>query len=124
MLENYISSNISYLLKRSKLKQEEFAALFDLGKGVVNQYVLRKSNPKVETIQKICTHFKITIDDFVNRPLGDDAFGRAISTVVNEPSDKYITLLEQSLQDKEEIIAGLRERLARYEVEDNKKNAS
>lgn len=122
MVQNYISDNIEYLLREKRIKQTDFAVMFDLGRGVVNQYIQKRSLPKIETIQRICSHFKISIDDFVNKPLAE-----ARKSATPEPeapqTAKYVELLEKSLQDKEEIIAALRERLARYESGDRKNTA-
>lgn len=121
-MQNYISDNIEYLLREKRIKQTDFAVMFDLGRGVVNQYIQKRSLPKIETIQRICSHFKISIDDFVNKPLAE-----ARKSATTEPESpqtaKYVELLEKSLQDKEEIIAALRERLARYESGDRKNTA-
>ena len=48
---------------------DHFGGLFELKRGIVSQYVRKVSIPKLETIQKICLHYKITIDDFVNTDL-------------------------------------------------------
>ena len=69
MIENYISENISYLLSKSNLAQDEFGAIFDLKRGAINSYVRKVAIPKIETIQKICLHYEISIDDFVNTDL-------------------------------------------------------
>jgi transcriptional regulator with XRE-family HTH domain len=38
---------------------------FDLNRGMISQYVRMIATPKLETIQKICVHYAITIDDFI-----------------------------------------------------------
>ena len=105
----YISENIDYLIRKSRFSQKEFGDLFDLKPNVVSQYVKNISYPKIETIQKVCSYFEITIDDFINRSLEEK-----IKTL-NEPGTKYeinlkednkiISLLENALKDKDNIIA-------------------
>ena len=68
-MKNYISSNIGYLVKKKSISQDDFGGLFDLKKGVINQYTQGKSLPKIETLQKICNHFELSIDDFINSDL-------------------------------------------------------
>lgn len=109
-MKNYISENISYLVNKMRCSQDEFGALFDLNRSVISQYIKEKSQPKIETIQRICEYFEITIDDFINRSLED-----VKNKIVNEPREEYhinkkdenkiISLLENALKDKDNIIA-------------------
>lgn len=68
-MENLIGLNIKHLYEENKLTQNEFGELFGLKNGVVGTYVRGKTNPQIETIQKICNHFKISLDDFINKDL-------------------------------------------------------
>ncbi len=68
-MKNFIDLNIKYLYEKNKLTQNEFGALFELNNGVIGTYVRGKTNPQVETMQKICNHFNLTLDDFVNKNL-------------------------------------------------------
>lgn len=66
---NFIGVNIKYLCEEHRLSQNEFGELFGLKQNVISAYIRQKANPQVETLQKICDHFNITLDDFVNRSL-------------------------------------------------------
>ena len=73
--------------------------------------------PTIEAIQRICLHYEITIDDFINNDLSKIEAQRK-QGYVNEPPEgygiidlKYVELLENTVKDKEEIISGLREKL-------------
>lgn len=122
MIKNYISINISCLLKKSNLSQEDFGAFFELGKGLVSNYIHGRALPKIETIQRICLHFEITIDDFINtdlsaaKPYGIKQ-GELLQANDNETqhpyaiSPRYVDLLEKSIEDKDKIIKGLEEKL-------------
>lgn len=116
MLKNYISVNILYLLKKSSLSQEDFGSFFDLGKGLISNYIHERALPKVETIQRICLHFEITIDDFINTDLSKAKNYNQENKLeaVNEPMEgygyvslKYMELLEKSIEDKDKIIKAL-----------------
>lgn len=113
-MENYIAENIQHLVNRMNCSQNEFGAMFGLNNGAVNSYVVKKALPKIETIQKICTYFEISIDDFINKSLSDMSY----KNTVREPSEEtynkaneLIDLLKQSLQDKDKIIASLEREL-------------
>ena len=56
MVVNYISENISHLVEKSKLTQDDFGDTFGLKRGAINSYVRKIAIPKIETIQKICNH--------------------------------------------------------------------
>jgi len=110
-MKNYISENISYLVKKSKLTQDDFGLSFDLKKGVINQYIQGKSLPKIETIQKICSHNQITIDDFINLDLSEQKYlTRHEQREVAEPAqaiygnDKYVQSLENMIELQKDFI--------------------
>lgn len=120
MIENYISENITYLISISKdiFTQDEFGNLFELNRGAVNSYVKKKAVPRLETIQRICKHYEITIDDFVNKNLSIKEYKNQESNMIlNEPqegygvySTKYVSLLEKIIEDKEIIITQLKDK--------------
>lgn len=95
--------------------------MFDLGKGVVSTYI-SGSKPKIDTIQRICEHFQISIDDFINRDLskgGSEIFTKnmqyAAESGGNETSVYIIQKLEETLAAKEEVIAMQRQRIKELE---------
>ena len=117
MVKNYIPENIEYLIDREKSSKDEFGFQFDLKRGIVSQYVRKISLPKLETIQRICLHYEISIDDFVNtdlsagKPYGTKG-GKILRTNESDPepyviSPRYVALLEKSIEDKEKIIQAL-----------------
>jgi len=113
-MENFISENISFFVRNSNLKQDEFGLLFDLKKGVVNQYMQKKSLPKIETIQKICKHFKVSIDDFINLDLSSKGFKiTGEVSMIAEPEDKYgskdalIEAQKETIKAQKQLIKNL-----------------
>ncbi|SDZ91568.1 Helix-turn-helix [Flavobacterium gillisiae] len=120
-MKNFIGLNIKHLCDKNNLKQDEFGQYFDLNKGVVGTYVRGSANPKIETIQRICLHYTISIDDFVNTDLSAGKpyatkGGNLLYTEENKPdpyviSPRYVELLEKSLEDKDKIINALELRL-------------
>lgn len=136
-MNNYISENIAFLIKKNDLAIDDFGNLFDLTRGVTGQYIRKSTLPKIITIQKICAHYKISIDDFVNKDLSKEQFTYRFHTnsigksapkaygikqgqllYTNEPEDenefispRYVASLEKTIEDKEEIIKMLKEKL-------------
>ena len=135
-MNNFISENIAFLIKKNDLAIDDFGNLFDLSRGVTGQYIRKSSLPKIITIQKICAHYNLTIDDFINKDLSTPKVygikqGQLLYT--NEPIDieskytnprfldsleeslaiktKEVNTLEKMIIDKEEIIAMLKEKL-------------
>jgi len=91
-MKNYIANNILYLVKKNNCTQDEFGALFDLSRGLISQYAKEKSQPKIETIQKICSHFKLSIDDFINLDLSkSEHSNNQTAILVNEPRTDYLS---------------------------------
>lgn len=124
MLKNYISENIEHLIKLENSSKDEFGFKFDLKRGIVSQYVRKISIPKLETIQKICFHFEISIDDFVNKDLSKESVYGIKQEKLLKANDqtseymispRYIERLEQTIIDKDKIINMLEDKLALHE---------
>jgi transcriptional regulator with XRE-family HTH domain len=128
MVVNYISENISHLVEKSKLTQDDFGDTFGLKRGAINSYVRKIAIPKIETIQKICNHYEISIDNFVNEKLSDLKAKKYVSDrehvdILNEPPEgygiislKYVSLLENAVEDKDKIIKDLELKLQDSEI--------
>lgn len=88
---NFIGLNIRYLCVKNKLSQKEFGDLFDQKTSTISTYTGGRSNPNIETIQKICKHFDITIDDFINMNLEERGYiKKAVKAgMVAEPAAPY-----------------------------------
>lgn len=121
MIKNYIPENILFLVKKMNLSQDEFGATFEIGRGLISNYINGKALPKIEAIQKICLHFDILIDDFINtdlsipKPYGVHG-GKLLTSNEKNPepyviSPKYVEVLEKAVEDKEKIIKALEEKL-------------
>ncbi|MDR0606555.1 MAG: helix-turn-helix transcriptional regulator [Bacteroidales bacterium] len=68
-MENYISLNIAYLVRKKNLGNDEFGRLFDLNRGSIASYIDAKAQPKIATLQKISEYFDISIDDLINKDI-------------------------------------------------------
>ncbi|MDP2687552.1 MAG: helix-turn-helix transcriptional regulator [Aequorivita sp.] len=117
-MKNFISLNIKYLCEQNNLQYNEFAEIVDAGRSVVSMWVAEKSNPKIEAMQKICKHFNITLDDFVNRNLKTQRIDEAWSGGANEVYEPSLRspleeTLRSAIEDKDKIIKMLEEEIKR-----------
>lgn len=119
---NYIGLNIKYLCEKNFLSQKEFGDLFGTGQATINTYIRGRSNPNVETMQKICTHFDISIDDFINTDLSGEKNYKGFATpkIAAEPETNYINEKDaiiaaqrETIETQKELIANLRSQLGR-----------
>ena len=108
-MKNYIPENLQYLVDKMKCSRDEFGTIFNLNRGNISQYINEKSQPKIETIQRICAYFEITIDDFINRSLEEKQ-----KNYVEEPKEIYqiekndnsvVLHLQKVIEDKDKIIS-------------------
>lgn len=116
-MKNYIGLNIKYLCDKNLLSQKDFGGIFGLTQAVVNAYIKEKSNPQVETIQKICQHFEITIDEFINLDLSSLPQKTAKAFKTSEPSEVYnndkelIKALKQTIEVQNTLIENYKQQL-------------
>lgn len=61
----FISSNIKYILKNINQNQDEFGANIDLKRGVIGNYVRKKTQPSLETIIKMAQYCNVSIDELL-----------------------------------------------------------
>lgn len=132
-MSNSISLNIRYLCKENKLTQKEFGEIFGLKQNVISSYIKESATPKVETIQMICDHFKISLDDFINKDLrtlqqvepghyyNDPVIGalsnEAAGSMHTAPYLDIISDLRSQLADKNKIIKMLEDEVKRLRGE-------
>lgn len=103
-MKNYIAENIHYLVKKTGFFQDDFGAIFGIKKGVTRAYIIKTRTPQIETIQKICAHFDIYVDDFLYIPLEQTC---SLSTVL------YANKIESDIIKKQsKLIAAMEEEIA------------
>ncbi|MUV03194.1 helix-turn-helix domain-containing protein [Flavobacterium rakeshii] len=124
-MNNFIGLNIKYLCDKNYLSQKEFGDLFDIKQSTVASYVGGRSNPNVETMQRICVHFELMIDDFINKDLNAAQYtqkevpaqkqhvsvANEQNTPYNHEKDALIAALRETIDTQRELIATLRSRL-------------
>jgi len=118
-MKNFISENITFLVKKGRHTQDDFGLIFDLKKGVINQYILGKSNPKIDTIQRICEHFKISIDDFINTDLSENK-GVLTGVKTSIKTDNNTKDIAKEIEVRDELIAMYKDKIEALTKEINK----
>lgn len=68
---NYISKNLSYLLRTTGLGKDPFGETVGLKRGNIGSYIDEKAYPKIDTLQRISETYKISIDDLINTDLAN-----------------------------------------------------
>lgn len=121
-MKNFIGLNIKYLCDENKLSQNEFGDLFGLKQNVVSSYTREKANPQIETLQKICEHFGISLDDLVNKNLRTLRFEEIWndSDVVEELSalqGNQHLYMQKTIETQEKMIELLQEEIKRLKGE-------
>lgn len=112
-MKNYIGLNIRHLRSENNLQQDEFASLFNVSRDAIGTYERGKSTPKLETIQQICMHFNLSLDDFVLHNLSEvKAVGRASQTSNESDSCKLCEMYERMIEDKDKLIEALERELS------------
>lgn len=100
---NYLNENIRFLRRKKGLTQQELAEILDVKRASIGSYEEGRSEPKLETITKICNFFKTTIDEIINKNLSkvlkndfinnDGEKLRVLTITVNPENDELITLV-------------------------------
>jgi transcriptional regulator with XRE-family HTH domain len=87
-MKNYISINTIYLRKVNYLTQPEFAKVAKVNRDFVSALENGKKKLfEIDFFQNVCNHFKISLDDFVNKDLSKE---KPKSDFVEEPAEYYI----------------------------------
>lgn len=134
-MDNFISLNIKHLRAENKLDQHMLGDVIGVSRDVVSSYERGKAVPKLETIQLLCKHFGISLDDFINRDLrnlekivpGDYYKDPLIGMLANAPKGSMetgpmynmIQDYRRMLDDKDKIIKMLEAEIQRLRGEDS-----
>lgn len=122
-MKNYISFNIRYLCEKNFLTQKDFGELFSLKQSSIATYLSERSQPNVETLQKISLYFKISIDDFINQPLDQVSNKKNDAKESTGQDSEMIKLLQEALNDKQKIILSLEKEIRELKGIDDKSQA-
>ena len=66
---SFFGKNIKKIRKIKSLSQQAFADIFDLKRGTLGAYEEGRSEPKIDTLVRVASHFSISIDQLLTREL-------------------------------------------------------
>jgi DNA-binding XRE family transcriptional regulator len=69
MKKSILARNLRKLRSFKNLNQTEFAELFELNRPTIGSYEEGRSEPKLVTLQRIASYFKLTMDDLFSKEL-------------------------------------------------------
>lgn len=112
-MRTYIPENILYLVKKTGCTQDEFGAIFGLNKSVINHYAANSGVPKLITVLKICSHFEISVDDFIYKSLAHKNSSDENRTVETDgdllkKQSQLVASLEEEVERLNSVIIKLR----------------
>lgn len=135
-MKNFISLNIKFLRSKENMDQQMLGEVIGVTRDVVSSYEREKAVPKLETLQLICSHFEISLDDFINKDLskvqkvepGHYYNDPLIGMLAAEPSGgmkstsyvNEVNILRAHIADKDKIIQMLEKEIDRLKGESNK----
>tara|TARA_B100000809_G_C14977346_1_gene473198 strand:+ start:185 stop:538 length:354 start_codon:yes stop_codon:yes gene_type:complete len=109
MKNSILSKNIRKLRSFKNLNQTEFAELFGIKRASIGAYEEGRAEPKLDTLIKITSSFKLSLDDLIVKELTvnqiakfDKAYNRAnsLNNVSLEKEIKTLKIKIDSLEDK------------------------
>jgi transcriptional regulator with XRE-family HTH domain len=68
---SYASTNLKYLRKLKGFTQEEFAEKLQIKRSLLGAYEEDRAEPRLDVMERVCSIYKITIDDFLLKNLSE-----------------------------------------------------
>lgn len=125
-MRNYISINFIYTRGQNHLNRKEFAIKHGISYGAMSSYEQGGNLPPIDLIQRICSEYKISIDDFVNTDLSkpkekpvntnEDTVNQKISDKELKLYNKIIDAKDSQIKNMELRVEELKKQITVYEV--------
>lgn len=100
---SYLSKNLKFLRRGKGLTQQGLADKLDVKRANIGSYEEDRSEPRLNTVKKMCDFFKISIDDMINKDLtiistdemsiAKDERLRVLTIAVDKDDEELITLV-------------------------------
>ena len=74
MSKNNISLNIRHLRKKNNLTQLQLGDILGVTDSQVTNYEKGKSSPPIDSVLKLCEHFKVELQDFVYEVMDSEQY--------------------------------------------------
>lgn len=118
MKNSILSKNIRKLRSFKNLNQTEFAELFGVKRASIGAYEEGRAEPKLDTLLKITSYFKLSLDDLIVRELTvnqiakfDKAYSKANSVNPTSVLEKEIKNLKSKIGNLETKIDQILDRI-------------
>lgn len=87
---SYLIQNMKFLRTREKLTQQQFADQLQIKRSLVGAYEEGRAMPKMQVMQQLCNHFKISLDQLINHNLGSET---DLSVQINPPGLRILPVV-------------------------------
>lgn len=68
---NFLGSNIRLLRKQKEMTQADLASKINVNRSLIGAYEEGRSEPRLNTIQLLCSYFKVGIQDIITKDLSN-----------------------------------------------------
>ena len=86
------------------MNQSDFAALFDINRPSIGSYEEGRSEPKLATLQKIASHFKLSVDELISKELTVNQIARFDLDELNRENENRLSERIMNIEKKLELI--------------------
>jgi transcriptional regulator with XRE-family HTH domain len=104
----YLNTNLKFLRTRNKLTQQDLANALEVGRSALNGYEHQQSVPTIETILKISTYFKISVDTLLKvdlKKLPESKISELEKGIEDYIKGKYLRIVSTTVnKDNEDNI--------------------
>lgn len=120
MKKNYISTNLAYLINKTRSSQDEFGALFGIKKGLMSNYINERALPKIDNLILICERFDLTLDDLVRKDLEELKTKPTLQTVqTTAVENEMIAMLKEQVAELKQDKEFLKKQLAKQDIKED-----
>ena len=101
----YLNTNLKFLRTRNKLTQQDLANALELGRSALNGYEHQQSVPTIETILKISSYFKISVDTLLKvdlKKLPESKISELEKGIEDYIKGKYLRIVSTTVNNDNE----------------------
>jgi len=110
MKNSTLSKNIRKLRAFKNLNQTQFAELIDVKRASIGAYEEGRAEPKLDTLLRITTYFKISLDDLIVKDLTVNQIAK-FDKAYNKANNLESTSLEKEIKGLKKKITSLEEKI-------------
>lgn len=119
---SYVGKNIKKIRSIKKLSQSQFGELFGLNRGAVGAYEEERSEPKIDTLIQIASHFGLSVDILLTKELTTNELLKfnIVNKRLNEAHHFFDEVIDKSKQGNVRLVSAEKslEYLVNYDNKD------